>query len=84
MSMPIPAMVQAIITPNGPVAFPNACGSENIPAPTMEPTTMPVNVTSDSFASSFPDMVHSPSPAIGCRGCACLPNQDDLILSRVV
>ena len=42
MYMPLPAMIQAITAPIGPVAFAKVRGSEKIPAPTMPPTTIAV------------------------------------------
>jgi hypothetical protein len=47
--MPPAAMIQAIIAPNGPVATPKARGSEKIPAPTIEPTTIMVSANSEIF-----------------------------------
>src|SRR5690349_12882530 len=44
ISIPVPAIAQAIRDPRMPVATPNRAGSENTPAPTMLPTTMPVRV----------------------------------------
>jgi hypothetical protein len=59
MSMPPPAIAQAISAPNGPVAAPNRPGSEKVPAPTIEPTTMAVRVKRENFCSAdavpFPD-----------------------------
>ncbi|MEY9255871.1 hypothetical protein ABH989_002646 [Bradyrhizobium ottawaense] len=37
------------MAPNGPVAMPNVRGSEKMPEPTMEPTTMAVRANSESF-----------------------------------
>jgi hypothetical protein len=42
-------MHQAKIAPNGPVAMPKVRGSENIPEPTIEPTTIAVNANRESF-----------------------------------
>src|SRR5262249_33697395 len=36
--------------PNGPVALPNARGSEKMPAPTIDPTTIEVRANSESFS----------------------------------
>ena len=44
ISMPVPAIVQAIREPRIPVATPKRAGRENTPAPTMPPTTMAVSV----------------------------------------
>ncbi|BCP51708.1 hypothetical protein K32_03250 [Kaistia sp. 32K] len=57
--MPVPAISQAMMAPNGPVAEPNRPGRLKIPAPTIEPTTIAVNAPRDSFpvvadAISFP------------------------------
>ena len=49
MSMPAPAIAQAISEPRIPVATPNRAGSENTPAPTMPPMTMAVRVGSVIF-----------------------------------
>src|SRR5215831_962043 len=51
MYIPVPAMSQAISAPNGPEAIAKVRGSENIPAPTMPPTTMAVSNGSDIFLS---------------------------------
>ena len=50
--MPVPAMIQAITAPSGPVAPANVRGSEKIPAPTMLPTTIAVSWNRDIFASA--------------------------------
>src|SRR6516225_3814322 len=47
--MPSAAMVQAMIAPNGPVAFPKARGSEKVLAPTIEPTTIMVSANTENF-----------------------------------
>ena len=49
MYMPVPAIAQAMIAPKGPVAVANRPGRLKMPAPTIEPTTMPVRENSDSF-----------------------------------
>ena len=38
-----------VMAPNGPVAVPKRAGSEKIPAPTIEPTTMAVRVRRENF-----------------------------------
>jgi hypothetical protein len=38
-------MLHAIIAPKGPVACPKVRGSEKIPAPIMDPTTIAVSVS---------------------------------------
>ena len=47
--MPPPAMHQAKMAPNGPVAMPKVLGSEKMPEPTIEPTTIAVSANSESF-----------------------------------
>ena len=39
--MPPAAINHAMIAPNGPVAFPKVRGSEKMPEPTIDPTTIP-------------------------------------------
>src|SRR5688572_20392642 len=41
MYMPVPAISHAMIAPNGPVASPKVRGNEKMPAPTIDPTTIP-------------------------------------------
>jgi hypothetical protein len=53
MYMPVPAMSQAMTAPMGPVAPANVLGSENIPAPTIPPTTMAVSAVRDIFCSAI-------------------------------
>jgi len=50
MSIPPPAITQAIKAPNGPVARPNVAGRDKIPAPTMEPTTIAVSISDETCA----------------------------------
>ena len=47
--MPKPAMAHAMSAPKTPVACAKLRGSENTPAPTIEPTTMAIIVSSDSL-----------------------------------
>jgi hypothetical protein len=47
--MPPAAMHQAMMAPKGPVAMPKVRGSEKMPEPTMDPTTIPVSANSESF-----------------------------------
>src|SRR5262245_9497451 len=47
--MPTPDMAHATRDPNTPVTRPNVWGSENIPAPTIDPTTMAVRVQRLNF-----------------------------------
>jgi hypothetical protein len=42
-------MSQAMTAPIGPVAFANVRGSENMPAPTIPPTTIAVSAVRDIF-----------------------------------
>ena len=47
--MPVPAISQAMIAPEGPVAVPKRAGSEKMPAPTIEPTTIAVSISRENF-----------------------------------
>jgi hypothetical protein len=47
--MPTPAIDHATTAPKGPVALPKACGSEKMPAPTIEPTTIAIKVQTENF-----------------------------------
>src|SRR5262245_45031032 len=49
MYMPPAAMIQAMIAPKGPVALAKVLGSEKIPAPTIDPTTIAVNAQKENF-----------------------------------
>ena len=49
MYMPVPAMIQAMTAPSGPVALAKVRGSEKMPAPTMPPTTIAVSCIRDIF-----------------------------------
>ena len=49
MNMPVPAMSQAMTAPIGPVAPAKVRGKEKMPAPTMDPTTIPVSANRESF-----------------------------------
>ncbi len=49
ISMPTPAMAQAIMAPNGPVSRAKVCGSEKMPAPTIDPTTIAVRVQTENL-----------------------------------
>jgi hypothetical protein len=40
-----------MIAPNGPVAMPKVRGRENMPDPTIDPTTIPVKAKSDNFCT---------------------------------
>ena len=61
ISMPVPAIVQAISEPRMPVATPKRAGSENTPAPTMPPTTIAVSVGRLILATVALDSVDAPS-----------------------
>lgn len=41
------------MAPNGPVAAPKVRGRENIPAPTMDPTTIAVRANRESFCACW-------------------------------
>jgi hypothetical protein len=49
MSMPAPAMTQAIIAPSAPVACPNDAGNAKMPDPTIDPTTSAMSALRESF-----------------------------------
>jgi hypothetical protein len=49
MYMPVPAMHHAMMAPIGPVAAPKVLGSEKMPAPTIDPTTIAVSANNESF-----------------------------------
>ena len=51
ISMPVPAITQAISAPAIPVCWANLDGSEKTPAPTMLPTTIMVIVAKVSFCA---------------------------------
>src|SRR3954452_20586336 len=57
MSMPVPAISQAMIAPSTPVSCAKRRGSEKTPAPTIEPTTIAVMVTKVSFAGEWPSVI---------------------------
>jgi hypothetical protein len=61
-------MVQAIIAPNGPVAVAKARGSEKMPAPTIDPTTMVVSANSVNFSVRSDTAA---GPALGAFTRAC-------------
>jgi hypothetical protein len=42
-------MHHAMMAPKGPVAMPKVRGSEKMPEPTMDPTTIAVSANSESF-----------------------------------
>lgn len=60
ISMPAPAIAQPIRAPATPVSCPNRRGSENTPAPTMDPTTIAVSVATETF-----DVVDGVDVAVG-------------------
>src|SRR5579864_2015287 len=47
--MPPAAIHHAMMATNGPVAIPKVRGSEKMPEPTMDPTTIAVSANSESF-----------------------------------
>src|SRR5262245_21284497 len=51
--MPVPAMIHAMMAPNGPVAVAKRPGRLKMPAPTIEPTTMAVRAGRESFCSDL-------------------------------
>jgi hypothetical protein len=55
MYMPPAAMIQAMIAPKGPVAVAKVLGKEKIPAPTIDPTTIAVNVQKENFCMETED-----------------------------
>ena len=69
MYMPVPAMIQAMIAPSGPVAPAKVLGSEKIPAPTMLPTTIAVSATRVTLPSVAVMVV--PLPAVVAAKLAC-------------
>src|SRR5215212_6097556 len=52
MSMPAPATSHAISAPATPVSWAKRRGSENTPAPTIDPTTIPVIVMKVSLCAA--------------------------------
>src|SRR5262245_41419620 len=78
ISMPTPAIAQAISDPRMPVATPNRAGREKTPAPTMLPTTIPVSVGRVILATPLDVVwvsVAMPPPPVskvaGGRPCRC-------------
>jgi hypothetical protein len=53
MYIPVPAIIQAMTAPKGPVALAKVRGSEKMPAPTMPPTTIAVSAIRDIFCSAM-------------------------------
>ncbi len=62
--MPVPAIARAISAPATPVSAAKRPGSENTPAPTIDPTTMAVRVNRPTFAVGGD--VRSTSEAAAC------------------
>ena len=52
ISMPPPAIIQAMMAPKPPLARPKVAGREKIPAPTIDPTTSAVRAATLSFPSA--------------------------------
>jgi hypothetical protein len=57
MSMPTPAITQAITAPSTPVACAKLRGSEKTPAPTIDPTTIAVRVINGIFCDALTSVV---------------------------
>jgi len=49
ISMPGPAITQAMIAPNAPVACPNGAGNAKMPEPTIDPITRAMSALRESF-----------------------------------
>src|SRR5512137_1407044 len=81
MYMPVPAMIQAITAPIGPVALAKVRGSEKMPAPTMPPTTIAVRAIRVIFCSPA---ISAPSHFGLQRGRSEVPAQGDPDLGRTV
>src|SRR5215831_8760353 len=68
ISMPVPAITQAIRAPNPPVARAKLRGREKTPAPTIDPTTIAISVVSGNFrtsaGASVSTAVTRPPPAV--------------------
>lgn len=69
ISMPQPAMAQAISAPAPPVARPKADGRAKMPEPIIEPTTRAMSARSESFWASEVVMVDT-LRAYSCQGSA--------------
>jgi hypothetical protein len=59
MSMPVPAISHATSAPVTPVSWAKRRGSENTPAPTIDPTTIPAIVRKVSFTAEVSEVVVS-------------------------
>jgi hypothetical protein len=88
ISIPPPATSQAINAPTTPVSWAKRRGSENTPAPTIDPTTIPVIVMRVSFctedvpaAVSVLAMLSLPPPSPRAPGAPTLV--DSIQLGRV-
>src|SRR6516225_10775852 len=57
ISIPVPAITQAISAPKTPLARAKLRGSEKIPAPTIDPTTIAISVVSGNFRTSVGALV---------------------------
>ncbi|GAA3212068.1 hypothetical protein GCM10010468_31150 [Actinocorallia longicatena] len=62
--MPTPAITQAITAPNTPVAWAKFRGSENTPAPTIDPTTIAVRVGNGILRRSSVPASSVPAPFV--------------------
>src|SRR5699024_2394300 len=83
ISMPAPATAQAMSDPRIPVATPNRAGSENTPAPTIDPTTMAVSVGRDILPAGVVFSLSSAAWLIGTflavdNWCGPAPCRGDL------
>ncbi|MNR42792.1 hypothetical protein D3C85_1613490 [compost metagenome] len=58
VNIPAPAISHAMTAPMMPVAPPKVRGREKMPAPIIDPTTIPVRASKPSFFSALLFMVH--------------------------
>jgi hypothetical protein len=65
MYIPVPATIHAMMAPSGPVAFAKVRGSEKIPAPIIDPTTIEVKAKRENFCVD-PDVIVTP-PSLNAR-----------------
>src|SRR5262245_55995755 len=84
ISIPKPAMAQAIMAARPPLTRPNAPGRAKIPEPTIEPMTRAVSARSDSFCSVDAVMIYSSrrSPATRSELLAQLHHQIERLEPR--
>lgn len=79
ISMPVPAIAHAINAPATPVCWANRAGNEKTPAPTIDPTTIPVIVQSVTLRVGF-----STSVAIGASRSVGWPRATNSVRSDLV